>query len=153
MPSGKDVAEKRPYERMIEHLTAIAELDGSDSFEIAANVIDEIGKASSLDEIFAANESGPTDVAEYLGTPLNMYEARFFKSAEQFRQGTLGVYCVFKAYTDKNDDVMLSVGAPNVVAAIYQMMQLHLFGPDNPVRFVIRGRPTAKGTLYTVHSA
>ena len=149
----KAYSELEPYEQMMRELGGIAQLNAGDNFDIAAGVINKIAVATSADQIFAANESGPGDASDYLGKPLGIYAVRYQKSAEQYASGTLGVYAVFDALTDDGEKVMISVGAPNVVASIRQMEVLGLFDESRPFRFVIRGRTTANGTLYTVHAA
>jgi hypothetical protein len=146
-------SEMRPWEALQSELQAVSASDADNSFEIAAAVIDQIATATSPDQIFAANESGPADVADYLNRPLNVYDARYHPSAERFRDGSLGYYVVFNSLTDEGEDVLLSCGASNVVASLWQLQKIGAFDPDKPCRLVIRGRETARGTLYTVHSA
>jgi hypothetical protein len=152
-PVAAKSEEMRPWQQLQAQLKAVASLDSDNAFDIAASVIDQIAAATSVDQIFAANESGPADVADYLGRPLSIYDARYHPSAERFAAGTLGYYVVFDSYTDDGEKVLLSCGAPNVVASIWQMQRIGAFAPDKPFRMVIRGRDTANGTLYTVHAA
>src|SRR5262252_9564449 len=86
--------EMRPWQELQRDLENLAALDSDSSFEIAANVIDQIMAAGSAEEIFAANESGPADVANFLGEPIGILYVRFRKSAERYREGTLGYYVI-----------------------------------------------------------
>lgn len=145
----------RPYEAMQKELSTIVSMTGDEwKFDIAASVIDQILTANSAEEIFAANESGPGDVANYLNVPMTMDgEPRYAKSAEKFSSGGLGFYVVFDAITKSGEKVLLSVGASNVVASLRQMQRLGLFENGKEFWFQIRGRETPNGTLYTVHAA
>lgn len=155
--ASTDVAENRPYQVMQKELSAIVSMTGDEwKFEIAASVIDQILTANSAEEIFAANESGPGDVANYMNTPMTIDGPdgiRYAKSAEKFSSGGLGYYAVFDAITKNGDKVLLSVGASNVVASLRQMQKLGLFEGGKEFWFQIKGRETPNGTLYTVHAA
>ena len=144
--------EKRPYELMQQDLDTIATLDTTDSFEIASTVIDAIASATTPEEIFAANESGPADMADYLNSPLGITDVRFMRSAEKFRAGTLGYYAVVDALTPSGEKVLLSVGAPNVVSSIRQLQKIGMFESDQPFWITVKSRETANGNLYTVHA-
>jgi|SRR5215475_2361391 len=146
----------RPYEQLVKKLTGIAELgDGSNGFEIAAAVIDNIAVAMTPEEIFGANESGPGDAADWLNQPIGLVgDPRVAKSDEKFRKGTLGVYLTIDFVTREGKQEMITVGAPNVVATVWRLYELEMFGPNrDPFWVEIRGRETANGTLYTVHAA
>lgn len=149
----KAYSELDPWEQMQRELFGIAELTAGDSFEIAKNVINEIAAATSLEAIFSANEGGPGDFADHLGEPVGIANVRYYRSSEQFRNGTLGVYAVGDFVNKDGNEFMLSVGAPNVVASIRQMETLGLFGNGKICWFTVKGRGTPNGTLYTVHAA
>jgi hypothetical protein len=130
----------------------MAEASPVEAFDIASVVIDQIANAQTPEEIFAANESGPADMEAYLGTRIQVYDARFSPSAERFRKGTLGFYVVVDAIDQTGEKVTISCGAPNVVASVFRLMQLNMFEPGKPFPLTIRGRETPNGTLYTVHA-
>ncbi|MGI0135336.1 MAG: hypothetical protein ACREBW_10315 [Candidatus Micrarchaeaceae archaeon] len=144
--------EKRFYQVLQDELDTIATLDTTDSFEIASTVIDAIASATTAEEIFAANESGPADMADYLNSPLGITEVRWMRSAERFKKGTLGFYGVINAVTPGGEKVLLSVGAPNVVASVRQLQKLGLFMEDQPFWITVKSRETINGNLYTVHA-
>lgn len=145
--------ENRPFYQLIEKIGHLAEANPMEAFDIASIVIDKIANATTPEEIFAANEQGPADVADYIGRRLGLLDARFAPSAERFRRGTLGYYVVFDAIDDGGEKVTISCGAPNVVASIYGFYEMRLFSPDQPFFITIRSRDTGEGrTLYTVHA-
>jgi len=150
---GEVSTEQRPYQEMVKHLLEMAKLDSEGSFEIAADVIDRIALATTPEEIFAANESGPEDAEDWLNQPIGITSVRWWPSAEKFKKGTLGVYAVFHFQTREGKEEIMSVGAPNVVATIYRLVRLDFINGVDPFWVVIRGRETPNGTLYTVHAA
>lgn len=155
MASKNGVSAKRPYEVMMKELQDIAEIEshGNVAFEIATQVIDKIAAATSPEEIFAANESGPADMADYVGRPIGIRTVRWFKSAESFSKGGLGVYAVLSIVTEGGEDALLSVGAPNIVASVHAVQKLGLIQEDGkPFWCMVRGRQTPNGTLFTFHS-
>jgi hypothetical protein len=152
--SAEKTAEvERAWQDLARRIGNVAEANPVEAFDIASIVIDAIANATSADEIFAANDSGPADMSEYLGLTLHLEDARFAPSAEKFRRGTLGYYVVFDATTGGGEKVTISCGAPNVVASIFRFWELRYFG-DGTKSFpvTIRGRETPNGTLYTVHA-
>lgn len=151
--STSAIDEARAWQELATRIGNLAEANPVEAFDIASVVVDAIANATSAEEIFAANESGPADMAEYLNQRLNLTDARFAPSAERFRKGTLGYYVVFDAVDSGGEKVTISCGAPNVVASIFRFYELRLFG-DGVKSFPvsIRGRDTANGTLYTVHA-
>ena len=155
MAAKGSVASKRPYEVMMEELANIATLEsnGNVAFEIASQVIDQIAAATSPEEIFAANDSGPADMSDYIGRPIGISEVRYFKSSEAFAKGSLGVYAVLKVVTENGGEALISVGAPNVVASVRQAQKLGLIQEDGkPFWCMVRSRVTPNGTLFTLHS-
>jgi len=153
-PAKKNTATEvdRPFQDMIRSIAALAEANPIDSWEIAANVIDTIATAETPEAIFAANESGPSDINEYFNTPLEVYDPKFARSDPKYAKGTLGFYVVFQAIDPNGEKLTISTGANNVVASIYRLHRLGFITEDKalPVRFL--GRETANGTLYTVHA-
>lgn len=134
-------------------IRTMAEASPIEAFDIASVVLDQIANAQTAEEIFAANESGPGDVSDYLGARLGLLDARYAPSAERFRTGTLGYYVVFDAVDPEGEKVTISCGAPNVVGSVFRLQRLGLFGPGQaPFYVTLKGRDTANGTLYTVHA-
>jgi hypothetical protein len=144
--------ESRAWMELQKGIAGMAETSPIEAFEIASVVLDQIANAQTPEEIFAANESGPADVADYLNQRLLVADARYAPSAERFRKGTLGYYVVFDAIDATGEKVTLSCGAPNVVGSVYRLQRLGYIAPDKPFPVTIRGRDTANGTLYTVHA-
>ena len=144
--------ENRPYTQLVNEVRNIAALDSDQGgrFEIAAQVIDLIATAADEESIFAANETGPADMEDWLNVPLTVTDFLFMKSAERFREGGLGVYVVLTHVTENGDTVTLTTGAANVVASARQFQRLGYGTPDNPARFRIVGKETANGTLYKI---
>ena len=143
------------YKAMAIELRQIAELDTGAGFEIAARVINEIATAETIDDVFAANEGGPQSAEDLLGQPMGVYSVRFWKSAEKFAAGTLGVYVVADYIDHANQPQMFATGAPNVVASLrrFEMLNAYQDGKENPLWLTIKGRETGRGTLYTVAKA
>jgi hypothetical protein len=151
--SAQEIDQARAWQELAVRIGSLAEANPVEAFDIASVVVDAIANATSADEIFAANESGPADMADYLNQTLNLTDARFAPSAERFRKGTLGFYVVFDAVDAYGGKVTISCGAPNVVASLFRLWELRFFG-DGVKTFPvsIRGRDTANGQLYTVHA-
>lgn len=144
----------RPYERMVEDLRGLANLDSAgQGFEIAANVIDSIAQATSEDEIFAANELGPIslkDSENLHNVPVGVYDVTFHKSDSKYEENSLGAYCVFRCMDDSGNDYLVSTGAPQVVASL-RMGQLNgLIKEERPWRIRFTARPTANGVLLRI---
>jgi hypothetical protein len=147
-----EIAELRPFARIIYGLRQIAIVDEDAAFEIAAAVLDEIALADSIEAVFAANEKGPKDAENLLETGLGVFNVKFWRSAEKFRKGTLGYYVVMD-YVDYNGQVdMISVGASNVVGSMFRLAELGAITGDkaSPLWVKIHGRETPNGTLYTL---
>jgi hypothetical protein len=159
--SPAEIAELRPYQQLVRKLRDVATVEEDAAFEIAAKVIDEIMVAESIEAVFAANESGPQDAEDYLDKSLGVFGVRFWRSAEKFRKGTLGFYVVMDYVDFDGNKEMVSVGASNVVASIFRLMELGAGGaqivqggfegdPDTPIWVKIHGRETPNGTLYVL---
>lgn len=142
----------RPYQQLAQEVNSIAALDSDQGgrFEIAAQVIDLIASADDEESIFAANETGPADMQDWLNQPLTVTDIMFLKSAERFRDGGLGAYVVLTHVTDNGDTVTLTTGAPNVVASARQFQRLGYGTPEKPARFRVVGKETANGVLYKI---
>lgn len=151
--TDKGIDEARAWQELATRISHVAEANPVEAFDIASIVVDAIANATTAEEIFAANESGPADMADYLNQRLNLVDARFAPSAERFRKGTLGFYIVFDAIDSQGEKVTISCGAPNVVASLFRFWELRFYG-DGVKTFPvsIRGRDTVNGTLYTVHA-
>ena len=144
--------QERPFEGLMRELHSRAKLEGS-AFEIASQVIDAIAQADSVEAIFEANESGPTSLKEnehLHKVNLNITDARYHKSAEKFAANNLGVFVTFDAYLDSGDEVMVSTGAPNVVASLYRAQREGWLSTDKPLRCRIVPKDSANGVLLTV---
>src|SRR5215831_1718008 len=122
------VAELRPFAQLIHKLRMIAVVDEEAAFEIAAAVIDEIALADSIEGVFLANEKGPSGAEEFLENSLGMYGVQFWRSAEKFRRGTLGYYAAIRYVKFGGETDILTVGASNVVASVFRLMELGAAG-------------------------
>ena len=113
-------------------------------------MIDEIATAESIEDVFAANERGPSGADENLEVDLGVYEAKFWQSAEKFREGTLGYYVAMSFVRPDQSTGMVTVGASNVVASALRLMELGAITGEiaKPCWVKIHGRETANGTLY-----
>jgi hypothetical protein len=146
--------EMRGYQRIQQFLAEMAEAQGDASFEISARVLDAIAAAETPEEVFAANESGPGDMEDWLGVPLGVTGIRPWKSSEKYRAGTLGYYVALDVVTREGKEDMITVGAPNVVGGITRLYQLGYLGNGQPPFWlIVKGRDTGEGTLYTIHAA
>lgn len=143
--------ENRPFAKMREELKGMASLDAAagGGVEIAMTVVDLIATADSIEDIFAANETGPTALDDYINVPISCTDVMYLKSADKYKGG-LGTYAVFDILTDAGEPAKLSTGAPNVVASLRQMQRLGFCKPDKPARFRILSRETANGNLLLV---
>lgn len=144
----------RPYMKLRDDILAIAKLDADQGagFDVASRVIDEITKAETMEDIFAANEQGPIKAEDLVNIPLSPFDISWHKSAEKFATGGLGVYGVLSAYKDDGEEIVVSCGAPNLVAS-WRMMQLGGFiNADDPQkgRHKITATDTPNGTLLRV---
>jgi hypothetical protein len=143
-----EIAENRPYLKMIDQLAGQAQLDGGNSFDIASQVIDKIATATTPDEMFDAQESGPGDLADYVNIPLTVSNVRVQRSAEQYTKNGegLGVYAVFDAETADGETLLISTGAVNVVTSLYKAQ----ISGWLPMKCRFTAKVTANGTLYRV---
>jgi hypothetical protein len=147
--NGKEIAERRPYEALVDRLQMNAQYDAEhfDSFEISSQIVDKITAAETLDDILDAQESGAESLKEneyLIGRPLTIAEPRYIESDEAFRENNLGVFVVFEAYEDGTKENpqgikhIISTGAPQVVATI-EVMDRKQYLPAR-IRFVNKGR-------------
>lgn len=154
--NGAEVETLRPYERMVKQLQGIAKLesDNGSGFEIAANVVDKMLAAETLDDILAAGKDGPLKAEDMEHKPFLVRELSIHKAADAFADGGFGVYYVV-ACSDAVSlaDKVFSVGATNVVAALFAMDQKGVFETDENPTLVIRSRPTPNGKLFYLERA
>lgn len=154
VPARVDEHGLRPYQRMGKELAELAVLDAPDSVDIAAQAIDQIAQAETLEDILAANESGLASAEDYIGVPLNITGLTWRPSDAKYQKGTLGsVYTVIDALLDNGEPITLSTGAPNVVASLRQAQKLGLIRDDEPLRVQITEKTTANGVLYRLGRA
>lgn len=160
-PENTSVESLRPYQRMAKQIQGIAKLESENGagFEIAANVVDKMLSVDSddvdalIDGILSAGADGPMKAEDMEHKPFIIREIQWMKSAEQYKEG-FGVYAVVKAMgAIKMEDIMFTVGATNVVAALFAMDQKGVFESDNNPTLVIRSRPTPNGKLYYLERA
>jgi hypothetical protein len=134
-----------------------ADIDQGNSFEIAANVADAISSAQTLEEVMMAAKRGPEDLSEFVGKSFGVVGSslRWAESAEQFREGGVGLYAIFDFVTTDGVKHTVSTGATNVIFQLRQMERLGVFdGEDvSQTAFTIMSRPTRNGTLYRIDFA
>lgn len=156
---GKEIADLRPYERMVKQLQGIAKLDAENGsgFDIAANVIDKMLTVeldgdnfdAFIDGVLGAGSDGPLKAEDMEHKPFQVREIQWFKSAEQFTGGGFGTYAVVKATNPVTfDELIFSVGATNVVGTLFAFDQRGVFESDKNPILVIRSRPTPNGKLF-----
>lgn len=159
---ASEVETLRPYERMVKQLQFIAknEAENGSGFEIAANVVDKMLSVDSddidtlIDGIIGAGKDGPLKAEDMEHKPFLVREITWLKSAEAFKDGGYGVYAVVKAIGAVGmDELVFSVGATNVVAALFAMDQKAVFDGDKNPTLVIRSRPVPNGKLYYLDRA
>lgn len=162
--SGNNAAENaaevetlRPYERMVKQLKGIAKIEDENGrgFDIAANVVDKMLTIESddidalIDGVLSAGEDGPLKAEDMEHRPFIVREITWLKSAEQFEKGGFGTYAVIKAANPITmEDILFSVGATNVVAALFAFWQKGVFESEKNPALVIRSRPTPNGKLF-----
>lgn len=154
---GTEVSQGRPFQLTMEELHNRSELDKGSGIEIAANVADQILTAQSIEDVVNAPAQGPGNLDDLVGKPFYFTGyLRFLRSAEQFREGGVGVYVVFDILDMNSTKSVVSTGAVNVVFQLRQFERLGYFADEDWISdkvFTIRSRPTANGTLYRVDFA
>lgn len=157
--NGAEIAEPRPYERMVKQLQNIAKMESENGsgFDIAANVIDKMltieldgdNFDSFIDGVLGAGADGPMKAEDMEHKPFQVREIQWFKSAEAFTAGGFGTYAVVKATNPVTfDEIIFSVGATNVVGTLFAFDQRGVFESDKNPILVIRSRPTPNGKLF-----
>lgn len=156
MTAQKEAATKqRPYEKLVVEIRDRAMLDttSGDGFDMAADAIDRIFTADSLEAIFDANEKTSTSLKDspLLGVPLAVWDVQYRKSSEKFTGNGLGVFAIISTYDDSGEPRVLTTGAPNVVASLYTI-QTRLKGcsEENPTRLIFKAIDSTNGDLLTV---
>ena len=152
-----EVEVRRPHQTAMLEMKGRADMDQANSFEIAANVADAIASAQTLEEVMEAAKRGPEDMADFVGKAFRMVGSslRWAESSEQFRDGGVGFYAIFKCVTMDEVEHTISTGATNVVFQLRQMERLGVFDGDgqSAAIFTIASRPTKSGTLYRIDFA
>lgn len=156
--AGQEVEVRRPFQTALLEMKGRAEMDQGNSFEIAANVADAIASAETLQEIMDAAKRGPEDLADYVGRAFYVVggSLRYSESAEQYKEGGVGMYAILDFVTTDGVKHTLSTGATNVIFQLRQMERLGVFdGEDvNETQlFTFASRPTRNGTLYRIDFA
>lgn len=155
--NGAEIAELRPYERMVKKLHGVAQLDSENGggFEIAAGVIDKMLTVSEedndafIDAVLNAGSDGPMKAEDMEHKPFVVKEITVYKSAEAFEKGGFGTYLVVKATNPISfDDIVFSVGATNVVGSLFAFNERGIFESEQNPTLVIRSRPTPNGKLF-----
>jgi hypothetical protein len=147
----------RPHQTLMADLADMALLDGGSSFDIASKVVDDIATSTTVDDVFAANESGPLSLKEakdYHNIPLAIVDVAFRKSDTKYLENSLGVYVVIDAVnTATGEPLTFSCGAPNVVASMRKLQLLGAINADAGKAVVVKfkAKPTQNGELLTVH--
>lgn len=149
--STNSVETLRPYERLVKELKGLAKIneDNGSGFEIAAQVIDKMMEAETLDDILAAGQDGPLKAQDILHKPFMLMSCEYRTSDEKFRDGTLGVYVILNIRDAVTmADMVVGCGAPNVVAACRAMEKRGILDEDQEKPILcLRSRPTANGEL------
>lgn len=160
--NGGEVETLRPYERMRKQLEGIAKIDADNGsgFDIAANVVDKMLTVDEtdidalIDGILDAGKDGPLKAEDMEHKPFLVKEITWLKSSEAFSAGGFGVYAVVKAIgAIKMEELLFSVGAVNVVSALFAMDQKNVFDGDKSPTLVIRSRPVPNGKLFYLERA
>lgn len=144
----------RPYENLIKLLKGQWEIEkeitGGGAFDIASQVIDAIEAAETIDDVFAANESGIQDIENYLNVPVDVVEVNYRPSAERFVQNgqSLGFYVIMDIVTLEGEIAKVTTGAPNVVASTHKLQRMGAISEAKPLRCKIISTATANGNLY-----
>lgn len=153
---AKEVETRRPYQTALLEMKGRAELDSEGrGFDIAANVADKILTAESVEDIVAAAETGPEDIADLVGVGFRFIGQTlvYSESAEQFRDGGTGYYAVFKCVDSRGNEHTISTGAVNVVFQLKAFENKGIFDEEGELSkdlFTIKSRPTRRGTLYWI---
>lgn len=154
---GGNVASLRPYERMVKQLQGIAKLEqeNGSGFDIAANVVDKMLSVETddidalIDGVLSAGSDGPMKAEDMEHKPFIVRDVTWLKSAEAFEKGGFGTYAVVKAANPITmEDIIFSVGATNVVTALFTFWQKGVFESEKNPALVIRSRPTPNGKLF-----
>lgn len=115
------------------------EIAVTDPEAISRAIVEQIGKATSVEELLAPTATASTE--DYLDLPLQVQETRWMKSS--FAEG-LGVFAVVDAIRlDTGDQITFSCGASNVMAKLFKAQTERWDLP--PVRLYKSPTPTANG--------
>lgn len=151
------VEQLRPWQRMQKKLAGIAKLDSENGggFDIAQGVIDKMLTVSAedndafIDAVLNAGSDGPLKAEDMEHKPFMVKEITVYKSSESFAKGGFGTYLVVKAISPISlEEITFSVGATNVVGALFAFNERGIFESDSNPTLVIRSRPTPNGNLF-----
>jgi len=144
-----EVIEKRPYERFIEHLAMLAEANEGfdDGDSIAADVMDRMLTAGSIDEAVAIQNQGLPSGKDFADVEQLVRSIEVRKGDDEYEQHSLGYYLKIDATRiDTGEEITYACGARNVVVILVQAMHEGRL----PLECVFRSKKTKNGALLTL---
>jgi hypothetical protein len=113
--------------------------------ELAIDAVDRIADASTIEDLWAANDTGGLEslkTSPHLhNIPLTITEYRPVKGDDAYEENSLGYFAVFQAIADTGETHAVSCGAPQIVAMLAKLDQMSAW----PQRVIFRAKSTVKG--------
>jgi hypothetical protein len=148
--SSGTVATPRPYERFIEHLAMLAEVDSgiSDGDAIAADIMDRMLTSGTLEEAIEVQNAGLPSGKSLIDIEIAITGFVVRKGDVEYEEHSLGYYLRCDAIRmDTGEELTFAVGARNIVTLIVMARQQDKL----PLECVFRSRKTQQGALLTLH--
>lgn len=142
--------------RDLAQITDLVESEGGNSDAFVMDLMDQILRADSFDEIFAAQESGMTSGKDFADIPFIIerpQDVEWRRSSDaNIAQGGFPFYSIMKVTTVGDDNprqVTLNCGGKTFVAVLYKLWTKGWFdNPDEPKPLMIRSVATTDTNAY-----
>lgn len=148
--SAGNITQRTPYQQWVEGLKNEAELTASfdSGNDIAADIMAKILEAETLDDAFAAQDSGLQNGKDFVDVEITVQDFELRPSDQKYlEKSTLGVYAkVTGARLDNGESFQFFTGAPNVVALLWKAR----YADSLPLDCVIKAKETANGELLSL---
>jgi hypothetical protein len=158
VPARTSNTDAEPFRQLVSELETVAQLDtaATDSFEFAAAAVNRIASATTIDELFDAAEKSGEGLQSmgkdwrHLGDKIGVYDLRFRKSDEKYREHGLGTMAVVEYLTTEGESFIVGVGAPNVVSSLRRFQTLGAFSEGKPFWLRVRSKSTGNGEMLYI---
>jgi hypothetical protein len=147
--SSATVSEQRPYQRFIEHLAMLADVnEGADDGDaIAADIMDRMLTADSLEEAIDVQNQGLPSGKDFVDVEQLVRSIEVRRGDEEYADHSLGYYLKVDAVKlETGEEITYACGARNVVVILVQAMHADRL----PMECVLRSRRTKQGALLTL---